>query len=317
LSRSICSIFILTAAFAGAPCSYTMVRPEIRRSFDLIEKRGHRSIYRVNVQVVNGDSLPISAIYIPYDQVEWCWSRPLDEEYRSSFMDIRGSASAGTGLWKELIREEVWDAPSDRVWGADCELGGIGRGGMLDLVFFALVDETLTIERKPLRIGIGTCGEESFEAGEQYWSSASELLLKRLPGEGRLKEYRYAGCADTLVISGIERGEIEEVREGWCILKQNDSTIVLVRESGVGAAQFSISCGSGAGSTGLIRWEGRWEGASHGFVSGPGNAEYSRLRSVTVLREPAWSRLLRGLSVAFFFTILLALVFRVQKHRKR
>jgi hypothetical protein len=308
---------ILTSVFAGAAAIPATTRPEIRRSLVLVDDQGHKSIYRVNVQVVNRDSLPLSVVYVPYDQVEWRWSRALQGEYGSSFMDIRGSASAGTGPWKEHIWEEVWLPSPDRVWAADCELGGLERGALLDLVFFAEVDETLDVVGKPLRIGIGTCGEESFQRSDQYWSATSELLLRRLSTDGTLQRYRYSGCAGTLFIHDIHSGSLEGTEEGWSLLAQGGDSMVLVRDGSVGGVEFAIRGDERVSATGLLRWNGRWEGASHGYAFGPGSAEYSELRSVTLLREAGWPSLLQGLSVALFLAALAVVVLRVQKRRKR
>ena len=317
LNRSVSLTFVLVVILMGVTSRSAMVRPEIRRSFDLVDNRNHRNIYRINVQVVNGDSLPLSVLYVPYDQIEWHWSHPHLEEYASSFMDISGSARAGTGVWRELEPAEVWYPPSDRIWAADCELGGVEKGAVLDFVFFAEVAETVKMNGKPIRIGCGTCGQESFGRSDRYWASVSQLLLRRIGHYGVVERYRYVGCADTLVLQDIDAARVEEVGDGWSLLSHEDGRIILVRDAGAGAVEFALRSEHRRTTTGLLSWEGRWEGVSHGFVFGPGTAEYSILRSLDLVREPGWSKLLQGFSVTFLFAALMVVFLRARKRTKR
>lgn len=317
MSRSTC-LFVAAALLLAVTSSQSaLLRPEVRRAFDLVDRHGHRNVYRVNVQVVNGDSLPVSVLFVPYDQIDWVWSLPQHEEYHDSYLDIRGSARGGTGMWKEITPEEVWNAPSDRIWAADCELGGIESGAMLDIVFFAEVDDTIDVTRKPLRIGCGSCGDEKSQMSEDYWSSVSDLLLRKTWGEGALHRYRYIGYGDTLALYNMDGARVGDVSQGWEILEQDSSRALLVSSGGSREVEFTIEGELGHGSTGLLSWHDGSEGVNHGFVFGPGTGQYALLHPVVLVKEPGWSRLGQGLSLVFVLVVLMVIVLRLQRPRKR
>lgn len=293
------------------------VRPTIRRAFDLVDYYEYRRIYRVNVQVMNGDSTLISSIFIPYEQTDWSWSRPGKEEYQSSFLEIRGSQRAGTGMWKERIPQEVWYPATDRVWAAECELGGIEKGAVLDLVFFAETDEMVDPQNRSLRIGYGTCGEELHLRSDQYWSTVSGLLTRRVASEETLQVFRYAGYADTLVLYNMTCVKGIESPQGWSVLEQDQNHVVLVSEGVPGGAEFAIRFARVPGTTGFFNWRDSSVGINHGYVLGPGCAEYSVLDALILVAEPGWKGLLQGLSATFLLVVFVVVVLRVQRRTKR
>ena len=187
----------------------------------------------------------------------------------------------------------------------------------MDIVFFAEVDDTIDAANKPLRIGCGTCGEELSQRSGQYWSSVTPPPLRKIWSEGPLHAYRYVGYSDTLLLYSLDGARVEEVSEGWAVLEQDGESAVLVSTDDSGEVEFTLHGEFGWDTTGLLCWQDGSDGVSHGFVFGPGTAQYALLHPTVLAREPGWPRLLQGLSLALLLIVLLIIVLRVQRARKR
>ncbi len=274
-------------------------------------------VWRINVSVRNQDTLLLSSIYIPYDQSSWRFSVPPQRTWQTSFMDIGGSARAGTGVWKERIGQERWFPASDRVWVADCELGGIELGGMLILAFYASVDASIEMEGKPLRIGYGTCGEELFASLREYWSSTAGMLFERVSNLDTVQVYRYRGSAETLTIYNVMLSREPEVPEGWRLAGHDEDRAVFTRSEKEGQAVFTIVSRDSAGTTGFLNWRDGPPSANYGFAPGPGFAQYSLLDTLVVSRESEWGTLLQGFAVVCVVLTGVLVSLRLGKRKRR
>jgi hypothetical protein len=292
-------------------------RPEIRRSFELAGQVDETKIYRVSVSVRNLDTLFLSSIFIPYDQSSWRFSVPPEKTWQASFLDIGGSARAGTGLWRERISQERWYPVSDRVWIADCELGGVEMGGTVILAFYASVDASINMEGKPLRIAYGTCGEEMLASAPEYWSSTAGLLLERVSNLDTIQVYRYSGRADTLTIYNAVLWGEPDAPEGWDLVGYDGSRAVFARKEGLGQAAFEIGWRDSVGTTGLVNWAEGSPGVDYGFAPGPGFAQYSLLDTIVVARESEWGALFHGLAVVCVFLTGVLVSLRLRRRKGR
>jgi hypothetical protein len=292
-------------------------RPEIRRSFELVGQVEEMKTYRISVSIRNQDTLFLSSIFIPYDQSSWRFSVPSEKTWQASFLDIGGSARAGTGVWKERIDQERWYPVSDRVWIADCELGGVEMGGTVILVFYASVDVSINMEGKPLRIAYGTCGEEMLASAPEYWSSTAGLLLERVSNLNTSQVYRYSGRADTLIIYNAMLWGEPDAPEGWDLVGYDNSRAVFARKEALGQAAFKIGWRDSVGTTGLVNWAEGTPSANYGFAPGPGSAQYSLLDTLMVVRESEWRTLFHGLLVVCVFLAGVLVSLRLRRRKGR
>ncbi len=307
----------MTIPFLTSASLQAGVKPEIRRGFDLVGISGSDRIYRVNVQLRNKDADFLSALLIPYDQVDWNWHEPREGRWRRSFMDIRGSERGGMGVWRSLVHDELWFPPPDRMWAAECELGGIEKNATIDLVFFLAVAETIDLANRPLRVGYGTCEEKPREFSTDYWSSAAEISVRRSVDKGTRQLYTYTGRGDTLVLFNMSGVRKATASEGWSVAGWDHDHIVFVSNGETRMAGFAVQCEESPGSTGLINWRDNSSGINYGFAFGPGTARYSAVDTLMVLNEPGWRILLPGLSVVLIAFFAMTAVLRRRGTKRR
>lgn len=215
------------------------------------------------------------------------------------------------------MHQEVWPPPQERVWSGQCELGGIERGAVIHLSFFAAVDESVNLVNRTLKIGYGTCGEESYKPASDFWSSGGEMFLRRISNQDTIQVYRYIGYADTLVLFNMRGVKTSSPLNGWSVVDQSDTHVVFAVSDASGPAEFAIQCEDSLGSTGLINWRDSSTGINYGFGFGPGSAQYSVLDTVAAMKEAEWITLLPGMSVVLILVVALTVGLHRQKRRRR